>query len=525
MSSVKAQAGPIWLEDISLPSLSALDRNLKTDVCVVGAGIAGLSAAYLLSRSGGKVVVIEDGQIASGQTLSTTAHVSSVPDDRYAAIKRTHGAEGAQQVAAALTAAINQIESIVEEERIECDFRRLDAYLFLAPGHDEQVLDQELQAANETGDLSVHRIPTSPLPSFDTGPCLRYQGQAQFQPIRYLAALTEAIRRRGGEVYGRTHATSIEGGKGARIETHAGHRIEANAIVVATNTPINDRLAIHTKQAPYLSYVIAARIANDSIPFGLYWDTDDPFHYVRRHRIRGYAGADGALHDYLIIGGEDHKSGQADDGEERFARLEAWARERFPEMGAVEHRWAGQVMESVDGLPFIGRNPMDYENVFIATGFSGIGMTNGTLAGMIIRDLIRGRDNPWAELYHPGRKAKSLASLRQFAKENLNVAGQYAALVTPGEVHSVDEIPAGHGAILRRGIRKFAVYRNPQGRLYEMAALCPHLGCVVQWNSTEKTWDCPCHGSRFQAEGDVINGPANQGLEKITVTYDKPPSD
>lgn len=515
MSSVKVHSGPIWLDDVSLPSLPVVDRNLKTDVCVVGAGIAGLSAAYLLCRSSGKVVVIDDGQIASGQTLSTTAHVSSVPDDRYAGIKRTHGAERTRLVAAALTTAIGQIESIVEEERIECDFRRLDAYLFLKPGHDDQMLDEELQAAQETGVIRVDRVASSPLPSFDTGPCLRYQGQAQFQPIRYLAALTEAIRRRGGEVYGNTHATLIQGGKDTRVETHSGARIDANAVVVATNTPVNDRLAIHTKQAPYLSYVIAARIPNDSIPFGLYWDTDDPFHYVRRHRIHGDSAANGAMYDYLIIGGEDHKTGQADDGEERFARLEAWARERFPELGVVEHRWAGQVMESIDGLPFIGRNPMDYDNVFIATGFSGIGMTNGTLAGMIIRDLIRGRDNPWAELYHPGRKAKSLSSLRQFAKENLNVAGQYAALVTPGEIESVDDVPAGEGAILRRGMKKIAVYRSPQGSLHEMSAICPHLGCVVQWNATEKTWDCPCHGSRFRAEGDVLNGPANQNLERL----------
>jgi glycine/D-amino acid oxidase-like deaminating enzyme/nitrite reductase/ring-hydroxylating ferredoxin subunit len=518
MSSLKTRSGPIWLDDASLPSLPTANRNLKTDVCVVGAGIAGLSAAYLLSRSGGKVVVIDDGQIASGQTLATTAHVSSVPDDRYTEIKRTHGADRARQVAAALTAAIRQIESIVEEERIECDFRRLDAYLFLAPGQDEQVLEDEFQAARETGVLSVDRVAASPLPSFDTGPCLRYQGQAQFQPLRYLASLTEAIRRRGGEVYAHTHATLIEGGKDAHVETHSGVRIDANAVVVATNTPVNDRLAIHTKQAPYLSYVVAARIPDDAIPYGLYWDTDDPFHYVRRHRIHG--NGEGHASDYLIIGGEDHKSGQADDGEERFARLEAWARERFPEIIAIEHRWAGQVMESIDGLPFIGRNPMDYDNVFIATGFSGIGMTNGTLAGMIIRDLIRGRDNPWADLYHPGRKAKAISSLRQFAKENLNVAAQYAALVTPGEVQSVDEIAAGQGAILRRGMRKIAVYRSPQGRLHELSAICPHLGCVVQWNSTQETWDCPCHGSRFRAEGDVLNGPANQGLERITVTYD-----
>jgi nitrite reductase/ring-hydroxylating ferredoxin subunit len=343
---------------------------------------------------------------------------------------------------------------------------------------------------------------------------LRYQGQAQFQPLRYLSGVARAIKNRGGEIYGSTHATMIDGGRVARVETHCGATIDANSVVVATNTPVNDRVAIHTKQAPYLSYVIAARIPANSIPLGLYWDTDDPFHYVRLHRASSAGAENGAREDFLIVGGEDHKTGQAHDGQQRFARLEAWARERFPEILFVEHRWAGQVMESIDGLPFIGRNPLDDDNVFIATGFSGLGMTGGTLAGMIISDLICGRPNTWADLYDPSRKAKSLSAIGHFAKENLNVARQYAALLTPGEIKSVDEVPPGEGAILRRGIHKVAVYRNPAGALCEMSAVCPHLGCVVQWNATEKTWDCPCHGSRFGPEGEVRNGPANKNLER-----------
>jgi glycine/D-amino acid oxidase-like deaminating enzyme/nitrite reductase/ring-hydroxylating ferredoxin subunit len=485
MTAVLASTGSIWRQDSRLLSLRAVDRNLKTDVCVVGAGIAGLSTAYLLSQAGRKVVVIDDGNIASGETVATTAHVSSIPDVRY-----------------------------FEIEQVDCDYRRLDAYLILKPGHDENVLDQELEAARRTGVIHVDRIERVPLPSFDSGPCIRYQGQAQFHPLRYLTALAEAIRRGGSEIYANSHATSIRGGKGACVEVHPGARIDANAVVVCTNSPVNDRVAIHTKQAPYLSYVIAARVPNDSVPFGLYWDTDDPFHYARLHRIHDQTSGDGSFHDYLIVGGEDHKTGQAHDGDQRFARLEAWTRERFPMIDSVEHRWTGQVLESIDGLPFIGRNPLDHENVFIATGFSGLGMTNGTLAGMIISDLIRGRDNPYAELYDPSRKARSLSSLRQFAKENLNVAGQYAALVTPGEVQSVDQISLGEGAVVRRGIHKMAVYRSDDGTLREMSAICPHLGCVVEWNSTDKTWDCPCHGSRFGAHGAVRNGPANTDLER-----------
>jgi len=515
MKSVKASSESVWLEDVELPELPTLDRNLKTDVCIVGAGMAGLSTAYLLSRAGRNVAVIDDGSIASGQTRYTTAHVSNVPDVRYADILGTHAEERTRKVAEALTAALAKIESNIEEERIDCDFRRVDAYLFLKPGDDEKILDDEMEAARRTGILRVDRVPRAPLPSFDTGPCLRYRGQAQFQPLRYLAGLTDAILRRGGQIFANTHATTIQGGKSACVEANSGVRIDANAIVVATHTPVNDRVAIHTKQAPYLSYVIAARVPVNSIPFGLYWDTDDPFHYARLHRIAGPAATDGELQDFLIVGGEDHKTGQAHDGEERFAALEVWARERFPEMGPVDHHWAGQIMESVDGLPYIGRNPLDHENVFIATGFSGLGMTNGTLAGIILSDLIRDRENPWADLYDPSRKATSLSSLREFVKENLNVAGQYASLVTPGKVKSTDEIPAGEGAVLRRGMRKVAVYRGRDGDLCEMSAICPHLKCVVEWNATEKTWDCPCHGSRFAPDGEVRNGPANTNLERL----------
>jgi glycine/D-amino acid oxidase-like deaminating enzyme/nitrite reductase/ring-hydroxylating ferredoxin subunit len=518
MKAVKASTDPLWLEDAALPELPRLDRNLKTDVCVVGAGMAGLSSAYILAKEGREVVVIDDGSVASGQTLCTTAHVSNVPDNRYAGIGR-HGDERTRRVAEALSAALTKIESICDSERIDCDFRRVDAYLFLDPGDDQRTLDEELETAQRTGMIEVQRVPRAPLPSFDTGPCLRYGGQAQFQPIRYLIALTEAIGRRGGRVFNSTHATSIQGGSNACVDTHTGARIEANHIVVATNTPVNDRVAIHTKQSPYMTYVIAAAVPRDSIPLGLYWDTADPFHYCRLHRVHAREAPDnmieGASHDFLLVGGEDHKTGQAHDGDERFARLELWARKRFPEMGSVERRWAGQVMESVDGLPFIGRNPLDYDNVYVATGFSGLGMTGGTLAGIILRDLILGRENPWAELYEPSRKVKTFASLREFAKENLNVAAQYSALLTPGEVDSADDIPPGEGAIVRRGIRKLAVYRGPGGELCEMSAICPHLKCVVQWNATEKTWDCPCHGSRFGPKGEVRNGPANTGLERL----------
>jgi Rieske Fe-S protein len=250
--------------------------------------------------------------------------------------------------------------------------------------------------------------------------------------------------------------------------------------------------------------VIAARVAAGSVPRALYWDTADPYHYVRLRRLPG--------HDLLIVGGEDHKTGQAHDGDERLARLEAWAAQHFPELERIEFRWSGQVMEPVDGVAFIGRNAGDADNVYVATGDSGMGMTHGTIAGILLPDLIAGRESPWAALYDPSRKA--LRAPLEYAKENLNVAAQYAKdYLGAGEIASPDDLAAGEGGVLRRGFAKLAVFRDEQGSVHECSAVCPHLGCIVQFNAVEKTWDCPCHGSRFDGHGRVIVGPASRDLE------------
>jgi Rieske Fe-S protein len=358
-------------------------------------------------------------------------------------------------------------------------------------------------------------VPRAPLDPFDTGKSLRFPRQGQFHPLKYLAGLAAALERRGGRIFGNTHATNVQGGERARIETQHGPVITAGAVVVATNTPINDLVAIHTKQAPYMTYAIGARVPRGSVYRALYWDTPDPYHYVRLWQDQEPAalGEVGPA-DLLIVGGEDHKTGHADDAGERFARLEAWARERFPMMQSVKYHWCGQVMESVDGLAFIGRNPLDSDNVYIATGDSGMGMTHGTIAGILLTDLIVGRPNEWVGLYDPSRK--SLRAAKQFLKENIDVAGMYGRWLTAGDVATVDEIPPGSGAIVRRGLTKVAVFRDDHGAIHELSASCPHLGCVVAWNSADKTWDCPCHGSRFDCHGRVINGPANTDLAAAT---------
>jgi glycine/D-amino acid oxidase-like deaminating enzyme/nitrite reductase/ring-hydroxylating ferredoxin subunit len=496
----------IWTATASVPERSALDADTSVDVCVIGAGIAGLTTAYTLAREGRSVIVLEDGNIGSGETGRTTAHLSNALDDRYFEIERLHGTEGARLAAESHTQAIERIQSIIELEGIDCGFERLDGYLFVADGQDPADLDHELEAAHRAGLREVRTVSRSPLPDFDTGACLQFPHQAQLHAMQYLAGLAHSVEKLKGRICTGTRVRRIEDGSPAGVESSDGKRVSADAIVVATNTPFNDRITIHTKQAAYRTYVIVFATAPTTMPRALYWDTGDPYHYVR-------FGSGGGLHNMLIVGGEDHKTGQDDENPDaRFARLEAWTRMRFPFVTERAFTWSGQVMEPIDALAFIGRNPGD-DNIYIATGDSGNGMTHGTIAGMLIHDLLEGRPNAWATLYDPGRI--TVRATAQFAKENLNVAGQYSKLVTPGQVKTESTLEAGHGALMREGLHKVALYRDEQGALRRYSAVCPHLGCIVEWNELERTWDCPCHGSRFDTSGEVLNGPATTGLRRL----------
>jgi len=501
---------PLWAAAATAARRPLTDHT-SADVCVVGAGIAGLTTAYLLRKSGREVVVLDDGPIGGGQTVRTTAHLSNAIDDRYVELERLHGADGSRLAAESHGAAIEAIERIVAEESIACDFARVDGFLFdpepNANGGSRMLLD-ELAAAHRAGLADVEMVPRAPLEGFDTGPCLRFPRQGRCEPMRYLEGLAHAFERAGGRIFVGSHADEIAGGRPARVVTSGGQIVSCSAVVVATNSPVNDRYAIHTKQAPYLTYAIAALVPAGSVPDVLLWDTLDAYHYVRLQPGRG-EGGDPAL-DYLIVGGEDHKTGQARDGAERFARLEQWTRRRFPSVRSVAHRWAGQVMETSDGLAFLGRNPGDEDNVFIATGDSGHGMTHGTIAGLLLTDLIAGRPNPWEKLYDPSRVR--LAAARDLLSENLNVAAQYVSWVSGGDVSGEDEIAPGSGAVVRSGLEKLAVYRDEAGTFHRRSAVCPHLGCIVAWNPVDRSWDCPCHGSRFACTGRVINGPANSDL-------------
>jgi glycine/D-amino acid oxidase-like deaminating enzyme/nitrite reductase/ring-hydroxylating ferredoxin subunit len=512
MKTDSGRSVSVWMATAEVPAQLPLAKNARADVCIIGAGIAGMTTAYMLARAGKSVIVLDDGPIAGGETCRTTAHLVNALDARYYELERLHGERGARLAAESHTAAIDRIEAIVNEEEIDCDFERLDGYLFVPPGEATEQLHTELDAAHRAGLTEVEYVERVPYDAYDFGAALRFPDQGQFHVLKYMAGLTAAVKRRGASIYTKTHAAKIEGGRGARVETIGGCIVTADAVVVATNTPVNDLVAIHTKQAAYRTYVVGARVPHGAVPKMLLWDTPDPYHYLRVHTVKDTLGT--VDYDVLIVGGEDHKTGQAEDFVARHGRLEEWTHERFSVAGEIEFRWSGQVMEPVDGMGFIGRNPMDSENVLIATGAAGNGMTHGTIAGMLLTDLIVGRENEWAPLYDPSRI--SLRAAGRFVQENLNVAAQFADLVTGGDVENAEDIAPGEGAVIRRGLSKVAVSRGERGALHEYSAICPHLGCVVAWNSLEKSWDCPCHGSRFdKRDGHAINGPAISGLSKV----------
>ena len=345
MNTKLEQTNSVWMQTGEIPVRSALAANVEADVCVIGAGIAGLTTAYLLLQEGRSVIVLDDGPIGGGQTERTTAHITNAIDDRYMAIEDWHGQEGARLAAASHTAAIDRIERIVLLEKIDCDFERLDGYLFASAGQPSEQLGQELQAARRAGLSHVEFVERCPLVSFETGTCLRFPQQAQFHPRKYLAGLAAAIQRMGGRIFTQTHVERVECGPPAQLKTSQGKSVIAGSVVVATNTPFNDWVTIHTKQAPYLTYVMAFGVPRGTVTRALYWDTENPYHYARLQTLpvgtsAGEQLGDPQTEELLIVGGEDHKTGEADDGEARYARLEEWARARFPVSGRVRSQWS-----------------------------------------------------------------------------------------------------------------------------------------------------------------------------------------
>lgn len=515
-----------WTESASQKVLNPLRENLETEVVIVGGGLAGLSVAYCLSQSGKKVIVVEDGFIGSGETGRTTAHLVSALDDRYYELETIFGEEKTKLIAESHQIAIDFVEDTVRKESIDCGFERVNGYLFLHPSDKTDSLQREFDAATRAG-LKVALMDQAP-GLLTSEKCLCFSGQAQFHPLNYLTGLVKAIEAKGGKIFTGTHASKIDH---TGIESADGFTIKAKYIVVATNTPVNNLFTIFNKQYPYRTYVIGALVKKDTVPKALWWDTGDfnadpnvpPYHYVRVHPYN-------EQFDLLISGGEDHPTGDTSKTEipeeDRYKLVENWTRKYFQIEDEIVYRWSGQVLEPMDGVAFIGRNPLDHDNVFIVTGDSGNGMTHCSFAGLLISDLIIGKDNKWENLYKPARFTfkKGLAVFKQIFNDFLSYFSQIPNFKGTQELLAVKK---GEGKIVPIMEEEFGVYRNEEGKLHIVSAKCTHVKCTLVWNNDELSWDCPCHGSRFTYEGKVINGPANRDLpvyselEKETVKIQK----
>jgi glycine/D-amino acid oxidase-like deaminating enzyme/nitrite reductase/ring-hydroxylating ferredoxin subunit len=473
-------------------------------VVVIGAGVTGLSVAYELQKAGREVVVLDRGRIGGGLTAIGAGHLSLEPDGSYDALVRQHGPDAARASRESRTAAVNRIEAVCREGGIDADFARIDGYLISASVDDNEFMDREHAAARGAGLLGVDFVNEAPLKGRDTGAALHFPDQARFHPLKYGLGLAEAFERLGGRIFGDTPVTALESLDGGVLVTlEDGTVLRPAQAVSAGDGPLGVGLPFHARQAPNRTYLIAAEIETGTAADILLWDTAQPYTSAR---VQPRAG-----HDLLIVGGQDHRSGTADDAEIRFGALEAWARLRYPEMSEVSHRWSARYFEPADTVPFIGALP-GAPGLFLVTGGGREDAVTGAIASLILPDLMAGRANPWSGLYDPARTGPAGAGVAEFVKERAGVVGHLVERLTPGEVKALDDLQPGVGAVVRTGLSKTAAYRDPEGGLHQRSAVCSLTGCLVHFNSWDRSWDCPCHGCRFDVDGAVLAGPATQPL-------------
>ena len=492
----------LWIDTSSSPDFPKLQGRVAVDVVVVGGGITGLTTAYLLKKTGCRVAVVDQRSIGGGETAHTTAHVTFVTDARLHELATRLGKRQAQALWDAGHVAMKQIDDIAQELEIDCELRRAPGYLFAAVDKDtkkeREALQRDAELASEFG-FDADFIESDPL--FHR-PAVRFPNQLKFHPLKYVYALAKALPGDGSHVFSRTSGSDIDGEK-HELHTDAGV-ISYQALVAATHVPIQGARGtfgaalFQTKLAAYSTYALEAVV--DSVAESLFWDTNDPYLYFRFDR-RGEACS-------VIIGGEDHKTGQEEETEARYERLEKILKKNFPS-AKPKHRWSGQVIETPDGLPYIGEVS---DRQFLATGFSGNGMTLGTFSAMLIRDLITGKSDPWNGLFAPNRK--SIAGTWDYVLENKDFPAYFikdwiSSAVPPAGLRRCE------GQVTKIDGKKRAVYCDEHGKRTVLSPICPHMGCIVAWNGAEKTWDCPCHGSRFTATGEVIAGPAESNLEQM----------
>ena len=488
----------LWIAGTRYPKFPRLAGDLAVDVAVVGGGITGLTAAHLLKAAGKTVAVLEAQRVAEGVTGHTTAHLTEVIDASFATLLSHFGEEKARVAAQGARASLARIASFVSELGIDCGFRRLSGYYYTEQADRAQDVRDEYEAARRLG-LNATFTEDVPLP-FPVAAGIRLDEQARFHVRKYLLPLLKGIPGAGSHVFEDTRVVDVHDGAPCRVEIEGGGTVTAGDVIMATNVPLN-KFFLQTKLAHYRSYAMALRVEG-KVPEGLFWDDEDPYHYIRPQEVEHET--------LLIVGGEDHKVGQEEDTDRCFRSLLEYAKSRFDVRG-IPFRWSAQVAEPVDGLAYIGRNSLS-SHVYVGTGYSGTGMTFGTLAAMITSDLILGRDNEFARVFDATR-VKPVAGAKEFVTENVDFPAHLVAdRLKKAEADSYAELKAGEGKLVEVDGHKVAAYRDGSGVVHALDPVCTHLGCLVSFNDAEKSWDCPCHGSRFDTRGEVINGPAVKRL-------------
>jgi glycine/D-amino acid oxidase-like deaminating enzyme/nitrite reductase/ring-hydroxylating ferredoxin subunit len=503
-----------WTKGSRIRRFDRLDRKLNVDVAVVGGGITGVTAAYLLKKAGCSVVLLERRRLGGVDTSCTTAHLTFVTDLRLSKLMQRFGRDHAQASWDAGRAAMYQIDEIVKSEDLACDFARVPGYLHAPwgnpPDHVKR-LRQEAQLANELG-FDAEFLDS--IPGMETAG-IRFPNQAKFHPLKYLAGMLERLPGRKCHVFDGSEVTGVEGQEKEVTVTTKSGSVTCEYLVVATHVPLQGKTGLlgaalfQSKLSIYTSYAIGVKLPRNALPTALFWDTSDPYQYLR---VEDYP-----RHQYAIFGGKDHKTGQEEDTESRFQQLEDLFAAYVPNV-EVKNRWSGQVVETNDGLPLIGEIT---ERQFISTGYAGNGMTFGTLGAIMARDAALGRPNPWRRLFEVSRK-KLIGGAWDYVKENVDYP--YYMIrdrLIAAEAKSLGSLKRGEGGVLQCDGRRVAAYRDPRGRIKTVSPICTHLGCIVHWNAAESTLDCPCHGSRFEPTGRVIAGPAESPLESIDLNSEK----
>ena len=507
MGSLSERNPSVWVATTPETAYPPLSGRIEVDVAVIGAGITGLTTALLLKEAGATVAVLEAGRVASGTTGYTTAKVTSQHGLVYAELVGKHGHDKARQYADANQAAIELVAGQVERRNIDCQFERQDAYTYTTEAERRADIAAEVEVATSLG-LPATYVENTALP-YPVEAAVRFTGQAQFHPRRYCLALAEAIPDAGSHLFEMTRGLDVDesgDGQGRVVVKADGGEVVAGDVVVATLLPFVDLGGFFAKAHPVRSYAMAVRVDGEA-PSGMYLSADTPTRSVRPVHLDGDVG--------LILGGESHKVGQGGDTEQYYATLGSWSRANFS-VASVEHRWSAHDYVPVDSLPFVGRSPRS-QRLQVATGFKKWGMSNGTAAGRIMADNILGRENPWAAAFDATR-VDVTGSVKEFVSENLNVGKRFVKdhldrLSAPSAAH----LAPGDAGLVDAGGEKVAAYRHPDGTLQAVSAICTHMGCTVQWNPAETTWDCPCHGSRFACDGTVLNGPAVADLTQVPI--------